>query len=121
MKHPVLRKFCALILLMVIISMSVTGFCRSAHAADPSCDTTYDMAPGTYSAIEKQCPSCPVDEHSVPDHCDSSCHCPCHAPLTAQPVQVVCSRQIAPLVFPEPFKALPEVYLPKFIPPHILV
>jgi hypothetical protein len=39
--------------------------------------------------------------------------------MTEQPVQVVYSLQIAPLVFPDPFKFLPEVYLSKFIPPQI--
>lgn len=120
MRRPLYRKCISYLMVMVLLTMSVTGFCRSACATEQPGDAKYEHG-GYLSAFEKGCPSCPIDEHSTADHCDSSCHCACHAPLTAQPVQVVCSQLIAPLVFPELFKALPEVYLSKFIPPHILV
>ena len=113
-----IHRYVSSCMVIVMLAISVTGFCRSAHAAELSFDAHSDSS--YLCAIEKDCPSCPVGEQSTPDHCDSSCNCPCHAPLTAQSVQVVCSQTIAPLVFPEPFKALPEVYLSKFIPPHIL-
>ena len=103
---------------MVILSMSLSGF---AHAAELSVNACAAETVAPHGETGHQCPTCPVDEHSTPDHCDSSCHCPCHAPLMLQPVEVACSRQITLLLFSEPFKALPEVYLSKFIPPHILV
>lgn len=109
--------FCMIIIMFAI---TVTGFCRGAHAAELSFDAPSEQSASYLNAVENQCPSCPIDEHSAPDHCDSSCNCPCHAPLTAQPVQVVCSQLITPLVFSEPFKAVPEVYLSKFIPPQNL-
>jgi hypothetical protein len=113
-------KYTSFLMVIVVFTISAAGFCRSAHAAELSVDAVSPHGVSYLSAIEKGCPYCPVDEHSVPDHCDSSCHCPCHASLTAQPVQIVCSQQISPLVFPEPFKFLPEVYLSKFIPPQNL-
>jgi hypothetical protein len=121
MRRTLYKKYISFLMVMVMFTISVTGFCRSACATELPSDTKYEHGTGYLSAIEKGCPFCPIDQHSVPDHCDSSCHCPCHAPLTEQPGQLVCSQQISPLVFPEPFKALPEVYLSKFIPPHILV
>lgn len=120
MMRQFVHSYVSFCMIIVIFAISAAGFCRNAHAAELSFDATYEHSISYLSASEKQCPSCPIDEHSTPDHCDSSCYCSCHAPLTAQPVQVVCSQQMTPLVFPEPFKALPEVYLSKFIPPHII-
>jgi hypothetical protein len=108
-------------MVMAIIAISLSGFWRNAQSAELPSDTAYEQSAGNFSKIDQQCPACPSDQHSVPGHYDSSCNCPCHAPLTAQPVQLVRSQQIALFEFHEPFKSLPEVYLPKFIPPHILV
>jgi hypothetical protein len=74
---------------------------------------------GYITTIEKACPSCPIDENTVTDHCDSSCYCACHAPLPGQTLRTAYSQLITFLVFAEPFKAVPEVFLPKFIPPQI--
>lgn len=115
------HRYVSFCMIIVMLAISVTGFCRGAHAAELSFDATFEHSASYLNAVENQCPSCPIDEHSTPDHCDSSCHCPCHAPLTVQTVQVGYSPQGTPFTFFEPFKALPEVYLSKFIPPHILV
>lgn len=108
-------------MLLVLASLSVTGFCGSAHATGQTDIAAYGEDACCFSAGEKQCPAAPVHEHEVPDHCDSSCNCPCHAPLTAQLFQLICSRRADFLVLSDSFQAVPEVYLPKFIPPHILV
>jgi len=112
-------KYTSLIMLMVVFTISVAGFCRSAHSAEASVSDYSSNDACYYSDIEKGCPCGPIDDHAVPDHCDSACNCPCHAPLTLQPVRVVCAQEISPLLFSEPFKATPEVFLSKFIPPQI--
>ncbi len=121
MKQNRFRKHISFLMVVVIFTISVTGFTRISESGESAKYTSYSPGGTYHSSVEIQHPSCPVDEHSVPDHCDSSCHCPSHAPLTVQPIQVICSQLITPFVFLEPFKALPEVYLPKFIPPDILV
>ena len=114
------KKYISFLMVMVMFTLSVSGYCLSAHATELSFELTDEHATSYLSAKEKQCPSCPINEQ-IPHDCDSFCHCPCHALLTSQPVQIVCFRQITTSVFFELFKALPEVYLPKFVPPHILV
>lgn len=114
------RKFTAMLMVMVIVTMTVASFCRSAHASEPPGDAPYGHCAGSLGAVDGECPDCPGDEHSLPDHCDSCCHCPCHAPLAPDQVSAGFFPQIALIIFREPFTALPEVYLPKFIPPHIL-
>lgn len=105
-------------MVVVLFTISVTGFCRNTHFFELSAASPTQT--GSYlTAVEKGCPICPIDEHSVPDHCDSSCYCACHAPLAPQPVEISCSQLVSSLVFAEPFKAIPEVYLSMFIPPQI--
>lgn len=113
------RKITALLMVMVIVTMAVAGFCRSAHASEPPGDAPYGHCAGHFDEMEQQCPDCPDDSHSGPDQCDSSCNCSCHASLAAQPIQLRYSPQIATLVAIEPIKSLPDVYLPKFVPPQI--
>ena len=120
MRRTFYEKYISFLMVVVMITISLTGIYRSAVTTGYAGDVKYGQCAGSPSPIEKACPSCPIDDHSVPDHCDSSCYNPCHAPFTAQPVQIVCLQLISPLEFYEPFKALPEVYLPKFILPHIL-
>lgn len=122
MNRAFLQKFISLLMVAVILAISSPGFCQSAHSTEASCAAISQGHDNSYlSAAEKQCPDCPVNDHSIPDHCDSCCYCSCHAPLTVQPLQIICSQLITPLEFHEPFKTIPEVYLSKFIPPHILV
>ena len=105
---------------LVMFTIAVTGIYRDMHDTEPTGCAKYEQCTG-YLSADTGSTSCPVDEHSVPDHNDSSCYCPGHAPLTMQPIQLICSQLMSPLEFHEPFKAIPEVYLPKYIPPHILV
>jgi hypothetical protein len=115
------RKYISFVMIMAILAISMSGFCRAGIAASPPCAAEYHIDKYNCDQHDKDSSACPADEHSVPGHCDSNCDCPCHAQLTAQPVQVVCLQPVAPLEFHEPFMSLPEVYLSKFIPPHILV
>ena len=106
------------VMVFVIIAMSLHGFCPYAHAAHFSHTslqgTAHEAFPGGGG------PDNPVEKHSAGDHCDSSCNCPCHAPIAVQPIRAEYAPLVSPLVFIEPFTAFPEVYLPKFIPPQNL-
>jgi hypothetical protein len=104
---------------IVILVISVNGFCRSATGVEHM-DAVKNAGEMTCkSAIEKQCPSSPINKTALPDNCNSFCYCSCHAPFTVQSEQLGYSPQIARLAFSEPFKAIPEVYISKFIPPQI--
>jgi len=123
MRRQLNQKYICFVMALVMFVISATGVYHSACADELPVRATvaakHEKSADVVSQIKKDCPSCPADNQSSPDRCDSTCHCPCHAPLMAQPVQIASSQQITPLLFCESFKALPEVYLSKFIPPHI--
>lgn len=104
--------------MLVMFTISVTGFCPSAHSFEPPSHMDNAQAQCPSNVSEGHCPCCPAEEHPLPGSCDSSCHCSCHAPLTPQRINIASVLQISPLVFSEPFKALPEVFLSKFVPPQ---
>jgi len=113
-------KHTALLLVILIITVSTMGF---SHAADSGAETDDPHHPCQMRCLDatgSSCPDYPADEQSVPHECDSSCHCPCHAQLNAEPVQIGSSPPASHLYVFEPFQSLPEVYLSRFIPPHIL-
>ncbi|MCM2359702.1 MAG: hypothetical protein NDI77_16245 [Geobacteraceae bacterium] len=123
MRNSLFHKFVSFVLLAVMLTFATAGFSHGACAEDSPGSSSVISANTVIPSIaaEKQGPVCPCDDHSTDSgHCGISCQCPCHASLTPQPVQVGCSPQISPLLFFEPFKALPEVYLSKFIPPQNL-
>ena len=106
-------------MVMVVLTISVADYCRSAHATEPSVVAGAGNC-AVYSDVEKQCPLCPMTEQT-PDHCNSFCQCPCHAsPLTSSFIEMKSFRFETQSFCCEPIKTLPEVYLPTFVPPHIL-
>lgn len=113
MRQAGFRKFVSSLMVAVLLTLSVTGFCRSAHALEIS-----GGEPAGCSAAEKSCPCSPSHEDGTTDHCGACCNCPCHAPLSAQPVRLTTSQLMVPLHLHESFTYLPEVVLPKFIPPQ---
>ena len=122
MPHPAVAKFTSVGLILVILAASFLGLCRETHAAEESwVAPAQAYSQNVDASSDEHCPACPHEEQSDADHCASSCYCSCHLPLTVQPVHIRFSPVVTDLIFIEPFKALPEVYLSKFIPPHILV
>jgi hypothetical protein len=113
-------KFIAVVMVMMVTAVSVHAFCHDTEAKEPAYSSVCQgNSVHAYPAGDHS-HSAPGDDHSVPEHCDSCCACPCHTLLIGNPFQFVCSHQVIKLNFHDPFKALPEVYLPKFVPPHIL-
>lgn len=116
------RRIIALLLLFVTITGLVMSFSEDVLCAGelPGAHGTanHSLADDT----DGNCPCAPSPSSSTNDHfCAGDCGSPSHAPLSVQPVKVGYFPQNSPLTSYEPFKAFPEVYLSKFIPPHILV
>ena len=123
MRHSFSHKFVTYLLLIVILTLSTAGFCQDACADEIAVDKSIKSANSVASffAAEKTGPCCPCNQKSDNDNrCDSCRYCSCHAPLISQPVQVEYTPQLISIITSEPFTNLPEVYLSKFIPPHIL-
>ena len=117
MRSISLKQLASLVLIVTILAASGLCSCLDSHAAEQS--SAASVAAGC-DAPADHCPACPDGDHSSPDHCPSSCYCSCHVPLTVQAVRIQHSPVITDLVFFESFTAIPEVYLPKFIPPQNL-
>jgi len=116
MPRGILKKFISLLVIATILAASLFCSCLDSHAAEQS----RPEAAGTACAADDHCPACPADDHPDADHCASSCFCSCHLPLTVLAIRIEHSQVITDLVFLESFTAMPEVYLPKFIPPQNL-
>ena len=112
---PLSTKSIALILLLVMISISLGGVvCLGAdiHASHGAKAAAIDL--------HGDAPCCPDGEHSDGDHCQSCLSCPCHAPLAGDTFQLHYSPSFRILLFVEHHTAPPDVYLSKFVPPQNL-
>lgn len=107
--NSIFRHVVSLLMILLMLSLTATCFCS-------------DLTPAAEAVAADDCGHCPTDtghsDQKEPGQCDSVCHCACHTTLTGEPIGIVCSVHVSPLNFTEPHKALPEVYLSKFIPPH---
>lgn len=121
MPHPAVAKFTSVGLILVILAVSFFGLCRETHAAEESWVAPAPECSQKIDASDDHCPACPHEEQSDVDHCASSCYCSCHLPVTVQALQLLHAPIISRLLAYEPFTALPEVFLSKFIPPQIHV
>ena len=120
MNLPIHKTCVSFIMLLVMLTISLNGLAYTSCASEAPGAAEFAAAADGAGCGDGSFPVSPTDEHSVPDHNDSGCACPCHASLTVHPFQVTCSLQVVRLNYHYPFKALPEVFLPKFVPPHIL-
>lgn len=112
------KKSVSYFLIMAILAVTMSLFAGNASHADGGKHTP---SVSKVASVETQSPCCPCDsDHSSSDHCNSFCSCVCHAHLPVAAVQFASSLIVVPLQFHESFKAIPEVHLPKFVPPHIL-
>ncbi|WP_243373737.1 hypothetical protein [Geotalea sp. SG265] len=117
MPQVLVRKYLSLCLVAVVVILSLGDLCLGFHAPQSTAGLHRTQGDSLPDLAGDDCPCCPADDHSHPDDC-LSCDCACHAPLPAQPLTIACLQLVAPLKFHEPFTFLPEVYLPKFIPPQ---
>jgi hypothetical protein len=118
MQKLIPMKYFSMILLAVILTSTIVCVAQSAHAMQSHALAAGDQVPQTEISTFNHCQSSPFQQHD--NGCDSTCNnCACHSPLTIQPKQLSYNPFILVLHAYEPFKFLPEVHLPKFIPPEI--
>ena len=117
MRTVIHLKYVATILLLVLLAISVNGVHTDIHARQHHLTVT-DAQASLSSDAAHSCPCTPDEQHNDCDECDSCIHCACHAPLTVQTFQLRYAPLIITLSATDPFKHLPEVVLPKFIPPQ---
>ena len=109
-------KLLSLTLILVLLTGWFSGLCENAHALEQFLGGS--QAVSVSSEGPHECPGCPHEHHSDNDGCDTCINCACHAPLTTQKIQLGYHPIIQDLHTSDPFRFLPEVYLPKFIPPQ---
>jgi len=106
--------------MVIILAVSALSLCRETHATEQSRVAYQQAACEAFGGSADHCPACPDGGHPDEDQCASSCYCSCHLPVTEQSLMIGYSSIVADLLHFERFTALPEVYLPKFIPPQNL-
>ena len=119
MRKLIPLQFFSKLFLVVMLTVIISGVHESAHALQNHMSAASDEASYYEISASHQCPCTPLEQPKDNDCCDTCDTCACHAPLTIQPFQLSYNPIISDLSTSEPFKHLPEVYLPKFIPPQI--
>ena len=112
------RRLIALCLIIAYLILPMDGFAQFQPFAPPSVGQE-DTIAVNIEATQGHCPDCPCnDEGHGAGGCDASCFCcSCFAPLphgfTLDFTPLITS--ITPF---EPFRALPQICLPIFVPPQ---
>ena len=110
-------KYLSMLLLLIMLLTSANGVHDTVHAMQSQLSTAGEQTSFATDSIHS-CPCDPGEQHEDCDGCDSCINCSCHAPLTVQPFQLRYTPLIITLSSTDPFKHLPEVFIPKFIPPQ---
>lgn len=110
--------FLSRFLLLVILNVAIDGVFTNVHALPVCVSEASDLSsPAAVSAFHHS--HClPPEQHHDSDDGDTCINCICHATLPVQTIQLVYNPLVIRLGFFEPFKLLPEVFLPGFIPPQ---
>lgn len=112
----------ALTLVAVLICLSINTVFSVAHEIEEAGLTSPHKISIGFLHVETagHCQACPSNDHPSTEHDHFSCDHHTYMSLAAQ----TCYRHPVPtsflLINVEPFQLIPEVYLDKFIPPHIL-
>lgn len=119
-----LHKLVSFILIMVTLTLATAGLCYDAGAEEiasaKSLKTTHAAIPSLTSI--KSNPIFPGDQSTDDDGLCGPCrYCACHAPLITYQIRIAYTpRVVIVMIASDPLIVLPEVYLPKFIPPQNL-
>lgn len=118
MRNVITLKFIARLLLIALFTVTLNCVHESAHAIQAPASTR-DTQPEFKDTSETcNCPSQPSGHPQDSDECDDCYNCACHAPSTIQIFRLNYNPVIRNLGSSDSFKHLPEVFLPKFIPPQ---
>jgi hypothetical protein len=110
--------FLSSILFVVMLSATINCMHETLHTTQGHMTTAWNQATSSDVSAHDPCPFPPLEKHKDCKGCDTCFNCACHAPLAIQPFEL----HYHPMAFNwtsfDPFKHLPEVILPKFIPPE---
>jgi len=120
MAKKVHLKFFSWVLLVVVMTVTMHGVHNCAHAMQGHQTSAMVAVSSLEISASHQSPCSPLSPHDDYDDCESCLNCACHAQLTIHPFQLSYNPSIIDFGTSEEFKHLPEVYLPKFIPPQNL-
>jgi len=121
MRKLIPLKFFSQLLLVVMLTVTIHCAHESAHAMQSHVTAASDQTSPSNLSASHPCPCTPDEQHKDYDGCDTCVNCACNASLLIHQYQLDYNPVIVDLSISDPFKFLPEVFLPKFIPPHILV
>ena len=97
------------------------GVCSTAHALESQL-SSLQVSAVTDAAASFGVPCCPDDHHdSESPACDDCVNCLCHVTVAPQLFRLNYLPVFSDISCFAAFRSLPEVYLPKFIPPQNLV
>jgi hypothetical protein len=119
MKKSFSAKLISQLLLVVMLTMTITGVHESVHAMQSHVKKVSGQATHTEFTTSHLNPCSPLEQHKDFDGCDTCANCTCHTPLSNQSVLISYNPFVLTLHTSEPFRFLPKVFLSKFIPPQI--
>jgi hypothetical protein len=119
MQKIIPTKFLSQLLLVVMLTMMITGVQESVHAMQCHVKAVSEQAKLSEITTSHLSPSFPLEQHKDFDGCDTCANCTCHAPISNLPLQIRYNPLVLTLHTSEPFRFLPKVFLSKFIPPQI--
>ncbi|GAW66570.1 hypothetical protein GPEL0_01r1996 [Geoanaerobacter pelophilus] len=120
MREKPLFKYVSWFILASVFLVLCNGVCSTAHALESQISTLQDSA-GTDVAASVGSPCCPDDHHdSDSPACDDCVNCLCHVTVAPQLFRLNYLPVFSDLSTFTSFRLIPEVYMPKFIPPQNL-
>lgn len=118
MRNAIPHKFIARLLLIALVTVTLNCVHENAHAVADRVSAMGNQQVHLDASEQCNCPSQPAGHPQDSDECDDCYNCACHAPSTIQFFRLNYNPVIRNLSSSDPFKHLPEVFLPKFIPPQ---
>ncbi len=118
MLHRCMQEFTSLLLVVVILMAPTFCLCQEINGEDHlRIERSQAAGHGSIGNCD-QSPCCPGDDDAGGSHDASGCFCSCHLPVTVHVPRIHHVPLVGDVSTFEPFTALPEVYLSKFIPPQ---
>lgn len=115
------QQFTSFLLVVVILLAPTLCLCQEIHEIHGTdhqqVERSQASGHGSLGGCD-QCPGIPGDDDGDAGHDASACFCSCHLPVTTQALRIHHVLLVSDLSIVERFTAIPEVYLPKFIPPQ---
>lgn len=111
----------ALIIPVFLFNLTTNALFGVAHASEETGHFTAHSVKIFNVVTSDHCPACPDDQHQNTEHRHSSCEHHSSLYVAGQSVLLSYNPNITAHFIKDPFKAIPEVYLDKFIPPQNLV